>query len=252
MQNIKMTLAYDGRAYLGWQKTKEGASIEETLQKVLETILQEQIALQAASRTDSGVHANGQVVNFMISKQSLDFRRLAISLNNLLPPDIAIIKIELAHPHFHPTLDCTSKEYHYWVCFSSYQLPFHRQYSWHIHHSLDFDQMNHAAARLIGEHDFSAFSNAKKNECYASTVRTINEIKIGEHPEQRAQFIIRGPQFLYKMARNIVGTLIEVGKGKIPAEKIISILKGGDRTSAGVTAPAHGLTLHQVFFDQQS
>jgi tRNA pseudouridine38-40 synthase len=248
MQNIKLTVAYDGGAYLGWQKTPMGPSIEETLQTVLEQILQHPTPLQAASRTDAGVHALGQVVNFLSSKESIDLHRLQISLNSLLPKDIAVLDIEKVPPAFHPTLDCSGKEYHYNVCFGTAQLPHHRFYSWHYPYSLNLSSMQEAASFLIGTHDFSTFCNVKKNEKYDNHVREVKRLDITQTEEKRLRFQIEGNHFLYKMVRNLVGTLVYVGRGKLPIHSISSLLNSHDRKEAGVTAPAHGLFLFRVFY----
>jgi tRNA pseudouridine38-40 synthase len=241
-------IAYEGTSYLGWQKTKEGPSIEQALETVLEQILQHPVKLQAASRTDAGVHAEGQVVNFFTSRENLSLKRLFNSLNSLLAKDIVVKSVEEMAQEFHPTLDCCSKEYHYWICFGSYQLPQHRFFSWHIHHFLDFDALRLASAYLIGHHDFSSFTNKKKNESYTHLERCVDSIQILEHPSQRLQVILKGNNFLYKMARNLVGTLVDVGTGKFQASQLPAIFEGRSRILSGVTAPAHGLTLYQVNF----
>ncbi len=247
-QNIRIMIAYDGTGYLGWQKTKMGPSIEEALQNVLEQILQEPISLQAASRTDAGVHAQGQVVNFFTTKAISDSVKFQISLNSLLPKNIAILHVENAETSFHPTLDCTGKEYHYAICTGSAQMPHQRLYSWHYPYELDINAMRQAASFLIGKQDFSAFCNEKKNECYDSTIREIKEIMIEESSDKRILIKTFGSSFLYKMVRNIVGTLAYVGRGKIGAMDISEILAKCDRTQAGMTAPAHGLTLFRVYY----
>lgn len=246
MINIRLKVAYDGTQYLGWQKTQMGPSVEEALERTLSQILQEDIVLQAASRTDAGVHAKGQIVNFISKKETLPLQRLLISLNCLLPKDIAILNIEQADDSFHPTLDCRNKEYHYSVCYGTAQLPHHRFYSWHYPHPLNLLAMQQAAEQIVGQRDFSAFCNFKKNSAYDHYVRHVQEINIAELPNSQLQFQIRGNNFLYKMVRNIVGTLVYVGCGKIDAKSIPAILLSKDRTQAGVTAPAHGLCLHSI------
>src|SRR3569832_1557498 len=156
MKNIKLVLAYDGTAYLGWQKTEMGPSIEEELLKVLEQILQHPVKLQAASRTDAGVHAEGQVVNFFTEKNT---DRLLRGCNGLLPEDIRVLKVEEMPDRFHPTLGATGKEYHYSVCLGPTQLPFQRKFSWHFVKPVDVQKMREAAQFLIGRHDFSALTN---------------------------------------------------------------------------------------------
>jgi tRNA pseudouridine38-40 synthase len=248
MANIKIKLAYDGTAYLGWQKTKMGPSIEQTLQEKIEQILQHPVRLQAASRTDAGVHAVGQIINFKTTKESLDLKKLALSLNSLLPKDLCVLEAECVHEDFHATLDCRGKEYHYTVCYGHTQLPMHRLYSWHFPHALNLEEMKKAAKDLVGEHDFAAFCNAKKSETYKDTIRHVKAIEIEEIADQRLLFKISGNHFLYKMVRNLVGTLIHIGCGKLKSQEITSILASGDRRQAGVTAPASGLALRHVFY----
>ena len=248
MQNIKLIIAYDGGAYLGWQNTQEGPSIEAALQSALAQILQQPVQLQAASRTDAGVHALGQVVNFVVVKKPFDLRRLHTGLNSLLPKDIVVISAQAASLHFHPTLDSTAKEYRYYLCLGPLQLPQHRHYSWHEHHSLDIEKMRAAASALIGKHDFSAFCNFKKNAHYQDFVREVHNIEILPLEGQRLCIQVEGSHFLYKMVRNIVGTLVYIGRGKIPLEELPQLLATQDRTKIGITAPAHGLYLHKVIY----
>lgn len=249
MHNIKLKIAYDGTEYLGWQKTREGPSIEATLEKIISQILQEPVYLQAASRTDAGVHAHGQIVNFLATKQQIDLKRLQISLNQLLPKDIVVLETENAAPHFHPTLDAIGKEYRYSLCMGSYQFPEHRLYSWHCYLPINLDFIREAISYFLGEKDFAAFCNVQKNRHYDSTIRRLNEITITEVEDNRLLFTIKGDHFLYKMVRNIVGTLVYVGQEKLPVSAIKEIISGKQRPDAGVTAPAHGLTLHTVFYD---
>lgn len=248
MGNILMKLAYEGTNYLGWQKTSMGPSIEETLEKALLQILQEEVVLQAASRTDAGVHAAGQIVNFHTEKCIPSLQKLLISVNSQLPQDIRVMGVEWSSSAFHPTLDCVGKEYRYFVCNGPAQLPHNRFFSWHFPRSLDRAAMKQAALALNGEHDFSAFCNVRKNHGYEHHVRRIEEIHIDSLPNGRLMFRIRGNHFLYKMVRNLVGTLLYVGCGKIQASGIPSILASQNRTLAGVTAPAHGLCLHEVHY----
>lgn len=246
--NVKLILAYDGTGFLGWQKTNEGMSIEETLQNALQTILQEEVILQAAGRTDAGVHAKGQVVNFKYFKNQVNLSKLSYSLNCLLPKSIAVLEVEEALESFHPTLDSQGKIYHYEVCLGKTQLPHQRLYSWHIPYPIDIAAMEQASQVFIGKHDFSAFCNVKKNEAYKDKVRIVSRIDLVKLPDNRLRIEIEGTNFLYKMVRNIVGTLVYVGIGKITCEEIHNILKGQDRKKAGITAPAHGLSLFKVIY----
>lgn len=247
MINVGIFVAYDGTNYFGWQKTPFGPSIEEELLAALEQILQEKVILQAASRTDRGVHALGQVVNFMCKKFIVDFDRFLLSLNALLPKDIVVLSAKQMQQDFHPTLEVASKVYSYDITNSRFQLPFRRLYSWHVHVPLNFENMVAAAKHLEGTHDFKSFCNAKINETYEDYNRTVLGIHLKKE-EERITIEITGIHFLYKMVRNIVGTLVDVGAGKILAEAIPKILEVKDRKAAGVTAPAHGLTLVSVRF----
>lgn len=246
--NIKLVLAYDGNAYLGWQKTATGPSIESTLQQVLEQILQESITLQAASRTDAGVHAQGQVVNFYSAQLNLDPNQLLHSINKLLPNDIVVLEASKVPSTFHPTLSARGKEYHYFICTGSIQLPQHRLYSWYYPRDHDLNKMLLAAQIIIGKHDFSALCNTKKNSTYNSYEREVTDITIDMLPDDRLCVKVSGINFLYKMVRNIVGTLLHVGVGKLSIEDIPNILNSHNRTQAGVTAPAHGLLLYKVYY----
>ncbi len=245
--NIVMNVAYDGGAYLGWQKTPMGPSIEENLENALSCIFQQKISLQAASRTDAGVHADSQVVNFFLAKIPQDFSRLLISINSLLPKDISVISVRLAPtPQFHPTLDCIGKEYHYYLCTHTVQLPKYRYFSWHCHTTLDLSLMQQAAQKLTGRHNFAAFCNVRKNACYEDYIREIYRITIVALENGRVRIEVEGNHFLYKMVRNLVGTLVYIGKGKLTLHQIDSILASKDRKQAGVTAPSHGLSLYKV------
>jgi tRNA pseudouridine38-40 synthase len=244
MNNYKVVLAYDGTAYFGWQKNGNGPSIEEKLQNCFENILQHSVTLQAASRTDRGVHAKGQVINFF-SPKALDLGQLCYSLNQLLPNDIVAIHAELEKIDFHPTLDCLGKEYHYYICSSKVQYPEHRHYSWHVPQTLDLEAIRQAFPMLIKKQDFSSFCNTKGAR-YQNFVRTINSIQLIELEHDRLCFVLRGDHFLYRMVRIIVGTLIGIGKKSL--FNLNEILNLKTRSQAGVTAPAHGLFLYHVFF----
>lgn len=248
MYNIKLIIAYDGTGYLGWQKTRIGPSIEAVLQQTCEQILQHPVALQAASRTDAGVHARGQVVNLLTSKSHLDVNKFHASLNCLLPKSIIALQTEHAPDSFHPTLDCNGKEYRYFVCPGPVQLPHNRLFSWHVPYKLDLERMKNALPILIGKHDFGAFSKLKKDEPVKNTIREIQSLDFFEIEDQRLCFRIRGNHFLYKMVRTIVGTLIDIGKGKIALHELSRILHSRSRPFAGVTAPAQGLFLNKVFY----
>lgn len=235
-----MVVAYDGTEFYGWQKTKTGPSVEEALEKVLRQITQEPIELQAASRTDRGVHALGQVVNFFTGKEVN-----LISINRLLPPSIVVCSLEKMPPDFHPTLDVVSKEYRYEICYGTWQLPQFRRHSWFVPGELDVEKMREAARLLVGKHDFSAFCLNRKKVEYDDCVRTITQCHVEQMGEHRLQITIIGDSFFYKMVRCLVGSLVEAGKGRLDFE---SLLQKKNRVFAGATGPAHGLTLVRVAY----
>lgn len=245
-RNLKMTIAYDGASYLGWQKNNAGASIEECLQAALQQVLQEDVTLSAASRTDAGVHAKGQVVNFFTTRL-LCLHKLQRSLNSLLDDAIAVLNIEEVPMPFHSTLHSINKEYWYYICFGRIQNPFFRRTSWHFPHVMELDEMQKAAHSLVGEHDFSAFCN-ERSIWNRSTVCHLKELSISLISKDRMRFIILGDHFLYKMVRNLVGTLAYVGCSKLVTSQISNFLMSKDRSQIGMTAPSHGLVLKKVYY----
>ncbi|HSX38205.1 MAG TPA: tRNA pseudouridine(38-40) synthase TruA [Chlamydiales bacterium] len=243
--HYKLLVSYDGTKYLGWQKTKTGASIQETIQIALKRISQEEILPEAASRTDRGVHAMGQVVSFSLQKK-FHPKDLKQAMNALLPPDIRVLELDSVSPCFHPALQAKDKSYHYSLCFSEVQDPLHRLYSWSFRYPLEIEAMNQASLVLLGTHDFSAFANEKKKHPFC----TIHGIEFSSFANNRLQIAITANRFLYKMARTIVGTLIYIGCGKLPKDSIYKILTSKNRKLAGITAPAHGLTLYRVGYSE--
>ncbi|MBS0656440.1 MAG: tRNA pseudouridine(38-40) synthase TruA [Verrucomicrobia bacterium] len=253
MRNIVMRVAYDGTRYLGWQKISEAlaksTSIEGELERQLQKILQSPIQLQAASRTDRGVHAHGQVVNFLTEKPDIDLDRLHQSLRALLPSDICVLSVaDAPNPAFHPTLDAKGKQYQYRIAYGKTLLPFHRFTHWHFFYPLDIEQMKLAAEVIKGTHDFAAFCNERREKNYTNTVRTVFDIEIRQHEEERLSILITGNNFLYKMARNIAGTLAYVGAGKMTIDQVASLFVDGTRASGAITAPACGLSLLHVHY----
>lgn len=245
-RNLKMTVAYDGTLYLGWQKNNAGPSIEECLQTALQQILQEDVVLSAASRTDAGVHAKGQVTHFFTTN-SICLYKLRGSLNSLLDETIAILDIEEAPMQFHSTLNCIKKEYWYHVCFGKIQNPFFRRTSWHFPYFLEFDNMQEAACNLLGKHDFSAFCN-QRSDWVRNAICDLKELFILPLSKDRLRFMIHGDHFLYKMVRNLVGTLVYIGCSKLAVNQISNFLMSKDRSQIGMTAPAHGLLLKKVCY----
>lgn len=251
LTNIKLILSYDGTHFLGWQETPLGPSIEGELREILERILQEKIYLQAASRTDRGVHAEGQVVNFFTHKEvPKEFEGLQVlkrSLNSLLPDSIRVREVQSMPLSFHPTLDALGKEYHYYLLTEAEPSPKKRHFAWHLPQPLDLEKMLLAAKHLVGSHNFSSFCNSRKEVEKLDKECDLFQIEIEPSPTEIV-IVVRGKKFLYKMVRNLVGTLVEVGRGKILPDAIPEILAQKKRKFSGVTAPAQGLTLMQIFY----
>ncbi|MEI6242995.1 MAG: tRNA pseudouridine(38-40) synthase TruA [Chlamydiota bacterium] len=244
MKNILLVLAYDGSPFLGWQKTRYGKSIEETLQNALEKIFQEPITLQAASRTDAKVHAKGQIVNFFIHQKFSYIPELQYKLNSLLPKELCVLHVEEKPLSFHPTLDPVSKEYHYYLCTTKNLFPSTLPYVWHYPNTIDFPLMQKAFPILLGTHDFSSFTNKKPKNAICSLYR----IEIFPEKNHIYRIEIEGNRFLYNMMRILVGTLANIGSGKIQIDALPLILQNHQRKYSGITAPPHGLFLAKVSY----
>ncbi len=245
-RNIAIKIAYDGTHFFGFQKTKEGKSIEAELQNAAEKALQHSVSINTASRTDRGVHAKGQISTFH-TFHKIELIKLKHILNCLLPKEIRIMDIAEAPLSFHPTLDAKKKEYQYSISLKPFIDPFIRRYAWHLPHALNIELMKTASTYLIGEKDFICFQNSGRKA--ATTIRNLERIEISEG--DILQITLTGNSFLYKMVRNIVGTLVYVGLEKIKPDELLEILEMKDRKKAGITAPALGLCLNQVFYEPE-
>ncbi len=246
MKNCKLTIQYDGTRYNGWQNQKNTAN---TLQTKLETLLSrmtgEEIALAASGRTDAGVHAQGQIANFK-SHTALSCAEIVAYCAQYLPADIAVVSAEFVGERFHSRLHATGKTYVYRIWNSAIPNVFERAYVHAVPESLDLDAMRKAAALLCGTHDFQSFCATKAGK--KSTVRTLAAIDIEQiGSEVRLRFT--GDGFLYHMVRILVGTLLEVGQGKRAARDMPAIVAAKERSKAGALAPAQGLCLETVFYD---
>ena len=247
MKNFRLTLCYDGTRYRGWQKQ---GNTENTIQGRLERLLSRQlgqeIEVNGSGRTDAGAHARMQVASFRADTE-LGTDEILRRLREYLPEDIGAISVEEAAPRFHARLNCAGKTYVYRIWNSEAPNVFERRYMWSMADALDMAAMRRAAALLCGEHDFMAFCSNKRMK--KSTVRRVDEIKI-ERIGGEVRFTLSGSGFLYNMVRIIAGTLIQVGNGQYPPERVKKILDACDRSVSGPTAPAHGLTLMGIeFFD---
>jgi len=245
MPRIKLVLEYDGTDYVGWQVQANGQSIEACVQAALDKLLGKKVQLEAATRTDSGVHALGQVVCFTTSRE-LPMKAYWMGLSDLLPRDIAIVEATEVAVDFDPRRDSKGKRYRYLISNRKVRSPSRRRSHWEVFQPLDIQAMQRGAESLVGEHDFSAFQAA---DCQASHPRrTVRSLKVEQGTDGEVAIFIEGTAFLKHMVRNIVGSLVEVGRGRRPPDWIGQVLKSRDRTLAGPTAPAHGLTLLEVTY----
>jgi tRNA pseudouridine38-40 synthase len=243
MQTIKLLIEYDGTNYQGWQVQPKGSTIQGVIEEKLKLLTGENIRLSGSGRTDSGAHALGQVAHFK-TESRMDVRSIQKGLNSLLPPDIVIKKVEEVRENFHARKQSKSKTYEYRILNQPFRSAFHRCYAWHIPQKLDLQEMNKATRWLIGEHDFSSFRSVG-----TSTRTAIRRVIRAEWRRGRGglvRFEIEANGFLKQMVRAIVGTLVEVGKGKMSALEFQKVLESKERKKAGPTAPAHGLFLKEV------
>ena len=245
MKRIKLTIAYDGTNYCGWQIQPNGITIEEVINKALSKLTGENILVIGASRTDSGVHAMGNVAVFD-TETTIPPEKIAVALNQRLPEDIVVTKSEEVPLDFHPRYCDCSKTYEYHIINTRIPVPTKRLTNYFVSYVLDIDKMRQAASYLVGEHDFVSFCNVRTD--VENTVRTITALDIITNGNE-ITVRITGNGFLYNMVRIIVGTLIRVGRGFYEPEKVKEILEAKDRKAAGVTAPPHGLMLMEINYN---
>lgn len=242
MRNIKLTISYEGTNYSGWQIQPNGSTIQEELEKAIEEVFGKRHRVHGAGRTDTGVHAKGQVAHFK-TVQTIPVQNIQAAFNSVLPPDIAIIKAEEVSTDFHSRFDARKKLYNYYFLNIRNRDPFSEKYSWRVPYKLNLSLMKKEAAFLVGRHDFKSFQASDKRE--RSSVRKIYHANIKKNGSMII-FDIEGEGFLYNMVRNIAGTLIDIGRGYLPPGSMKKIMRGKDRTLAGPTAPAKGLFLMEV------
>ena len=243
MRNIKLTIEYNGTNYLGWQVQPKGPTIQGMIEEKLTLLTGATIHLIGSGRTDAGVHAFGQVANFR-TQSPMDVRSIQRALNSLLPRDIVIRKAEEVKEGFHARKSSKSKVYEYWILNRDFRSPFHRDVAWHIPQRLDLKEMEMAIRWLVGEHDFSSFRSVGSPT--RTTIRRVMRAEWKRGRKGLIQFEIEANGFLKQMVRAMVGTLVEVGRGKINSEEFRKILESKDRNKAGPTAPACGLFLKEV------
>lgn len=243
MATYKLTISYDGTRFSGWQVQPNGISVQALLQDAFNTVLREKIMITGAGRTDAGVHAHGQTAHFHFDKP-LDLPKLQHSINALLPDDIRLMEIKEVSDDFHSRYSALSKEYHYQIDLT--YNPFNRFYSWWVPYKIDIDLLKAALKKYEGEHDFKGFANENEKGVAAhdSKRRMIKCELIQNGAQLTIVYIADG--FLYKMARNLTGTAIDIARGYLPLNTIDDIFDTQDRKKGGQAAPAHGLFLYKV------
>lgn len=249
MKRIKLTVAYDGTNYSGWQIQPNAPTIESILDEAIYNTTGERIHVTGASRTDAGVHAFGNVAVFD-TESTIPGERWSFAINRYLPEDVSVLESREVSPDFHPRHCNTVKTYEYTMLCGTHPLPQLRNSSWHVGGTLDVDAMQNAAQVLVGEHDFKSFCCVKTQ--VESTVRTVYSIEFESMPcgwqdsHSLITMRIKGNGFLYNMVRIIAGTLAQVGKGKLTQEDLVRMLKSQNRCEAGQTAPPQGLSLMNI------
>lgn len=248
---LKLTIAYDGSAYQGWQWQDSGTGVQEIIERALAALFPGKPRLHSSSRTDTGVHALGMVAHFELPDGVLEMpvRKLVLAINAHLPEDVRVLAVQRVKTSFHARFDATGKQYRYFIWNHAAMNPLLRGRAWHVKRKLDVKRMREAAAHFVGKQDFRSF---RVNPDYDtdSTVRTLTRCDVRRQGAQLT-VIIEGDGFLYRMCRGIAGTLVQVGEGKIAPGEIKAILNHRDRRMAGATAPAHGLVLWKVFYEKR-
>ncbi len=250
MRHLKLTLAYDGTEYVGWQVQTNGISIQQRLEEAWTSVTQESIRITASGRTDKGVHALAQVCS-LATESPMTCHGLRRALNAETPFDISVLEIEEARENFHAIYDAVEKTYFYQIQYGRIEDPLRRRFCWFVPVELDVEGMREAALHLTGEHDFASFQSAGAERL--TTVRNIYRLDIEDDdrpPFRGLKITVTANGFLYKMVRNIVGSLVQVGRGTQPPDWVAWARDQADRQAAGQTAPPQGLFLQQVVYDE--
>ena len=248
---VLLRVAYDGTNYHGWQRQENAVSVESVLTAELQRLLKEDIELIGASRTDAGVHAMGNVAVFD-TETTIPAEKICFAVNQSLPPDIRVMESREVSADFHPRYTECIKTYEYVISNEKIYNPLTRLYAYGVYFPLDIGKMKEAAKYFVGEHDFAGFCSAGSQ--VKSTVRTIYDLQVIADRNAASEIHIRvtGNGFLYNMVRIIAGTLISVGVGEREPEEIEKILEAKDRSAAGPTAPAHGLTMIGIEYSEKN
>lgn len=266
MKNIKLKIQYDGTNYCGWQKQKRHRTIQGEVERVLSKLCNQKIETNGTSRTDSGVHAYEQIVNFQ-AEFGIPVENIKKVANKLLPDDIVILSVEEMPLDFHARYSAVGKKYIYKILNTSERNVFLSNYYFHVHEEMDASKMMEAARFFEGTHDFKAFMSTSRNTVIENTIKTICRINVDEYDRldnvndtlndqpagwgKKIHIEITGNSFLYNMVRIISGTLVDVGTGKIRPEEIEQIILNKDRRKAGYTAPPGGLYLKEIYFNKE-
>ncbi len=245
MQNIQIIIEYDGTRYSGWQTQKNGQGLQDIISNAIHQVTKEEVKLNGSGRTDAGVHALGQSANFK-TNCSIPVEKIPEAINKFLPKDIVIKEAKKVPDAFHARFSVKGKKYMYIVNNSKYRSAINNNYEYHFNQKIDYKAMKKAAEYFEGTYDFSGFMASGSS--VKDTIRTIEKVQIKKREDDRIIFNFTGNGFLYNMVRIMVGTLLDVGVGKIKPEEIPSIIKSKDRTQAGKTVPAQGLYLVEVYY----
>jgi tRNA pseudouridine38-40 synthase len=245
MRTIKLTIAYDGTRFVGWQRQAEGESIQGLLEAALAKFDGAPVTVHGAGRTDAGVHALAQVASAQVTCHH-DVATLTRALNAQLPEDVRVVSVEDVAADFHARFSARSKTYRYRIRNTPMADPFDRAFVWHIPEPLDVAAMKHAAAAVVGTHDFAAFQSVGSNS--GGTVRTVSRSEIGD-TAGLVTYEIAGDGFLRHMVRALIGTLVDIGRGWRPSSSMAALLRGSPRGDAGPTAPPQGLFLVRVDYN---
>jgi tRNA pseudouridine38-40 synthase len=242
---VRLTLAYDGTDFRGWQRQRGVRTIQGVLEAALERVLGEAPRLSAAGRTDAGVHARGQVVSFA---SEVEPERLRRALNGMLAPEVVVLDARTAPEGFDARFSATAREYRYRIDVGEVPDPFAARFVWHRPGEPRVGEMRRAAALLVGEHDFASFCRRPPGDRH--TVRDLERLSVVRDGD-RLEVAARANAFLHQMVRSLVGTLVAVGEGRIAAGSMPAVLEARDRAAAGDVAPAHGLTLERVIYGRR-
>lgn len=250
MRNFAMRITFDGTAYHGWQRQKNGITVQERIETALEKIFGTPVTVTGCSRTDAGVHAHNFIFNFSVDTR-IPAEKLPYALNYHLSDDISALSVSEVSEDFSARFSARGKKYVYRIWNGRIRDPFANKYSWHLPYNLDVAAMKNATKYFEGTHDFAGFMATGGDQ--KTTVRTITECSLWQNPgnPKDIRITVAADAFLYNMVRIITGTLVDVGLSKIKADDIPAIIDSTDRTQGGMTAPPQGLFLEEIYYDEE-